>query len=227
MPTISISPIPIYNVRLFLIQIENRTILIDAGIPFTEGRLYQALRNRNTEPSQIHTILLTHGHLDHIGCLANLKAISGAEVVCHRSLKSILSSGKYEEAVPQVGAWKSLNRPVSALLGSGLKKITPNVVVDDELDLSRCGIPGVMIHTPGHSPGSCSILLNGVCFVGDLLREVSPGKYDTGLFYHDRDQILASLRRVAEHDPEIIYLSHGTTMTGEELDLFLEKEGRL
>lgn len=227
MPTITVSPVPIFNVRVFLIRVEQRVILIDAGIPFTEGRLYQALRNREIDPSQIDSILLTHGHLDHIGCLANLKAISGAAVVCHHSLESILTSGKYEEAIPQAGAWKSLNGPISALLGSGLRKVTPSVVVDDELDLTRFGIPGVMIHTPGHSPGSCSILLEeGICFLGDLLREVSPGKFDTGLFYHDRNQIIDSLMRVSDHDPEIIYLSHGRTMSGEDLRQFLEKEGR-
>ena len=69
---------------------------------------------------------------------------------------------------------------------------------------------GKIIHTPGHSPGSCSIILdNGEALIGDLVRENSFGRIDTGLFYDNRDQIFDSLVMVSSLNPSTIFLSHG------------------
>lgn len=216
--------IPILNVKVFLIQSLRGYTLIDTGIPFHTRQINRALQTLDIELGDIQTIILTHGHLDHIGCLAYLKSRSGAAVICHRTVGSILEGGGYEKAVPRVFGWKLLNPIVSALLGKGLTPVHPDQILDESLDLGEFGLNGRVLHTPGHSPGSCSIILDcGVCFIGDLLRERSPAFFDTGLFYHDRDQILTSLRKVAALGPETIYLSHGTTMSGYDLEKFLSR----
>ncbi len=217
-----IFPIPILNVNAFLIQSRLGYILVDTGIPFQEKRILRALIDLDLKLTDIHAIILTHGHLDHIGCLAQVQKQTGASVICHRSLESTLKIGGYEQAIPRVWIWKVFNPLVSAVLGKRMKPVEPQQVVEDCLDLREFGLNGVILHTPGHSPGSCSLLLeNGIYFIGDLLRGRSPGIFDTGLFYHDRDQILASLEKIASRQPRLIYLSHGTTMSGEDLDRFL------
>ena len=219
----SFIPIPIFNVKIFLVQTPAGFILIDSGIPLQEKRINHALYKLGINPGDIKLILLTHGHLDHIGCLEFLKRISGAELVCHHSLTQVLEGGSYEEAIPRTAGWKLFNSSVSRILAGGLKPVQPDYDYQDRFDLSKVGINGEMIHTPGHSPGSSSIYLEGgICFLGDLLREPSPGKYDTGLFYHDRDQILSSLELISALKPALIFLSHGTTMSGSELTKFLQ-----
>lgn len=219
-----IFPISLLNVRIFLVQTQHGYALIDTGIPFHEERIMRAFKSLGVDPLDIHTIILTHGHLDHIGCLAYVQEHSGAVVICHRSLKSTLESGGYEAAVPRVWGWKIINPILSALMQKRLRPIQPDMVVDESLDLFEYGLSGRMLHTPGHSPGSCSILLDsGICFIGDLMRENPAGSYDTGLFYHNRDQILSSLKKIAALKPKLIYLSHGTTMTDSELEKFIEQ----
>lgn len=219
-----IFPISILNVRIFLIQSQHGYALIDTGIPFHEERIIRVFKSLGVDLTDIHTIILTHGHLDHIGCLAYIQEHSGAVVICQRSIASTLEAGDFEEAVPRVFYWKLLNPLVSALLGKWLKPVQPQRFVDISLDLNEFGLKGRVLHTPGHSPGSCSILLDeGTCFLGDLLREASPGIYDTGLFFHNRQQILTSLAKIATHKPHTIYLSHGTTMTGRELESFISQ----
>lgn len=219
-----IFPIRTGNVRIFLIKSQHGYHLIDTGHPFQERRIKRILRSHGVKPEDIRTIILTHGHLDHIGCLANLKAHTGAVLICHRSIQSALERGGYEEAVPRVLGWKLFNPLVSTLLRRRMKPVQPDRVIDDYLDLFEYGLPGSVIHTPGHSPGSCSILLeDGICFIGDLLRERSPGMFDTGLFYHDRGQILTSLKKIASLKPETLYLSHGTSLSGSDLDRFLDE----
>ncbi len=219
-----IIPIRTGNVRIFLVKSQHGYHLIDTGHPFQERRIERILRSLGVNPEDIRTIILTHGHLDHIGCLAYLKARSRAVLVCHRSIQSVLENGGFEEAVPRVLGWKLFNPIVSSLLRKRMKPVQPDRVIDDSLDLIEYGLPGRVIHTPGHSPGSCSILLEGgICFIGDLLRERSPGIFDTGLFYHDRGQILASLKKIAAFKPEMLYLSHGTNLSGSDLDRFLDE----
>ena len=109
MPQPRIFPISILNVRIFLVQSQQGYALIDTGIPFHEERIIRAFKSLGVGLSDIHTIILTHGHLDHIGCLAYIQAHSGAVVICQRSIASTLEAGDFEEAVPRVLGWKIIN----------------------------------------------------------------------------------------------------------------------
>ena len=108
---VAVFPIPILNVRIFLIPGKAGFILVDTGIPFMEERIFRALNTRGVKLQDIKLILLTHGHLDHIGCLAYLKHVTGAEVICHQSYADKLSKGSFEKAVARKGFWKVLMTP--------------------------------------------------------------------------------------------------------------------
>jgi glyoxylase-like metal-dependent hydrolase (beta-lactamase superfamily II) len=214
----------ILNVKVFLIQGSLGYFLVDTGIPGRENHLEQAFRSWGIDPGEIKYIILTHGHLDHIGCLAHAKKITGARVICQLTIVEQLTAGGYEQAVARVWYWKMLTRPVSKLLGPRLESVIPDLVVDDALDLAPLGLPGRITHTPGHSPGSCSILLeSGPALIGDLVRLNRKGEIDTGLFYDDRELIFQSLERVLQAGPELVHLSHGGNLPADELRSWLER----
>lgn len=218
-----VQPIRIINVNIFFIETEQGYILVDTGLPNSERKLDRAFQKFGVDPLSVHHIILTHGHLDHIGCLAYAKKITRAKVICHRSIAADLEAGKYEVAVARKTIWRIYNTLGSGLLGPKLKPVIPDFIVEDEFDLNKFGIPGKIVHTPGHSPGSCSIALdNGETLTGDLIRERKPGKFDLGLFFSNLETIIESLKKINSLDPEIIYLSHGTTMSRAEIKNFIE-----
>ena len=87
-----------------------------------------------------------------------------------------------------------------------------DVVIEDDYDLSQYGIPGKIIHTPGHSPGSLSVLLDtGEAFVGDLAMNMAPLRFTPGLpiFGDDIGSIKHSWGKLLERGVKTVYPAHG------------------
>lgn len=216
-------PINFGHVNIYLVKAEGGYIIVDAGMPNKNKQVDEVFREYGVDPKSVQLIILTHGHLDHIGSVAYVHEITGGKILCQHSFSSDLARGKYEPAVSHNFRGKFLNF-LSGFLGSKMEGTTPDIVVDEEFDLNEFGLPGKIIHTPGHSSSSLSIVLdNGEALIGDLIREESPGKVGFGMFYENKKTVLESLERVAAYDPRIIYLSHGTTINIDLLKNFIEQ----
>ncbi len=109
----------------------------------------------------IRSVLLTHGHFDHIAGCAELQA-AGAQIGCAEAEKSLLTS--------------------SANLAAEMGVRIPAFSVDftfqggDELDL--CGLKFTVLATPGHTPGGVCFLCGDSLFTGDTLFCESVGRTD-------------------------------------------------
>jgi glyoxylase-like metal-dependent hydrolase (beta-lactamase superfamily II) len=89
---------------------------------------------------------------------------------------------------------------------------SPDVVVEDELDLNPYGVAGKVIWTPGHTRGSVSVALeSGEAVVGDLVlpRFMAFGPPAIAFWSASREDSLASIRRVLGLRPSTILTSHG------------------
>lgn len=217
-----VHPIQHGGANIYLIETENGHILVDAGMPGQGKKLDEAFAEHGVDPKSVQLIVATHGHLDHIGSIAHAQQVTGASILCHRSFAGSLESGEFEKAVPRT---KNLGMRLMNYLSNWMSYTgtKPDIVIDYEFDLGDYGVAGKIIHTPGHSASSISIILEtGEALVGDMVRNDDPEEIGLGAFYEDKEVLLDSLERVAAYEPRIIYLSHGTTIDNGTLRSVIE-----
>ncbi len=155
------------------------------------------LRNVKDLELDIKSILLTHGHIDHIGALKEVKEATGAEVTIHT-----------DEA-------KSLQeQPLSKLLGLSYPTPLPLdrlLQGEDSIDIGNLHF--LVLHTPGHSLGCICLLGQGVIFSGDTLFNYGIGRADLpGGSY---SQLMNSIhtRLMTLPDNTAVYPGHGPDTT--------------
>jgi hydroxyacylglutathione hydrolase len=173
-------------------------------------RLHQLLDTRD-----IRLIVATHGHFDHIGAARQLREAIGAPLAIHREDARWLREGLVEWPAG-VTRWGKIFRTVFGPLMIpfiNVPALEPDVIVgDDGLDLEPYGVAGRVVHTPGHSAGSVTVLLEGgEAFVGDLTMNGPPMtlKPRFGIFAQDAAQVPLSWRHVLELGARTIYPAHG------------------
>jgi hydroxyacylglutathione hydrolase len=146
-------------------------------------------------------ILITHGHFDHLGGVADLAEGSGAPVYMPEGERELLE--RYSEFAP---------------LGAPGRAYTPDHLVAGGETLELAGMTFECLAIPGHSPAHVAYHADGSLFSGDLLFAGSVGRVD--LPGADWDTLLASVRMLAERYPPetVVYPGHGPRTTlGDEL----------
>lgn len=189
-------------------------ILVDTGPPGTGRAINGWLKTLPIGPEEIQLIVLTHGHADHVGSATRVKEFTGAKIVLHEADKEMFESGTV--VWPSAAStWGSVTRlllkPLTPLFRfSGCK--VDIVIGDDGLELAEYGIQGRVIHTPGHTPGSVSVLLNnGDAFVGCMTHNSPPFRLGPGLpiFAEDLPKLKESWSVLFDQDVRMIYPAHG------------------
>ncbi|MFV2196988.1 MBL fold metallo-hydrolase [Nocardiopsis sp. LOL_012] len=204
----AVVPVPLGASTAYAVRGE-RTVLVDTGFPGGEDRLLTRLRKAGVAPSSISLIVLTHCHPDHAGGAAGLKRRLGVPVAVHEAEAAWAESGTSE-------LYRPLNlfgRLLDRTLDTGFPGFTPDVVLTGGADLAAHGAGADVLHTPGHTPGSITLLCreSGDAVVGDLLagsmvRRDRPGP---PFLAQDTAELWRSARRVLEAGPRRFLFGHG------------------
>jgi len=187
--------------------------LVDAGFDGFAPRVAWGLRHMGLAPSDLKLIIITHAHVDHIGALSDIVRGTGAAVAVHELEAEYVRTGQ-----PLMPRGLTPRGRITVALGNRhpealrVRAVEPKVIVRNELDLAPWGLAGRVVETPGHSPGSVSVVLeDGRAYVGDLVvnsfRPMLPLR--TSCFGDSPEEMPVSWRKVLDLGARVICPGHG------------------
>ena len=177
------------NTNTFLIPCTCGYLLVDTDYAGSLPAFYRAIKQNGIRVSDIHYVLATHYHPDHMGLIPDLMK-QGVKLLLLDTQRESVHFSDYIFARDRL--------PFAPIDET---KATVISCAESREFLAGIGIDGEIISTPSHSPDSISLVLDsGDCFVGDL----QPREYGDV----ENDAVKADWTRVMSFQPQRVFYSH-------------------
>ena len=205
---------------------EDGIIMVDACTSNHGKKFLKRLKDLSINPGDISLLLLTHGHIDHIGSASEFKKLTGCKVAINHREKDWVEKA-LKSVPPGVNLWGKVCAAIGSVVLPFIKLPSTEVdlvLEDEDYSLEPYGIHGRVIHTPGHTYGSMSLLLDtGDAFVGDLAVNGLPMRIGPGMpeVAESADAVKESWRLILSKGAKKIYPTHGKHFSADVLKKFL------
>ena len=207
-------PYRLGGVNCYLLRKGVEYFLIDTGSSNARRELEEQLRTKGCQPGNLKLIILTHGDFDHTGNAAYLRKKYASKIAMHLEDSGMSEQGDmlFNRRLGNAFTRALIKITASCLFGFGrAERFKPDLYIDEVFALSEYGLDARIIHTPGHSKGSISILTSDRdLFCGDLC--VNGNREDNARMNTIVDQktyMNESTRRLKDLNIRTIYPGHG------------------
>jgi hydroxyacylglutathione hydrolase len=207
--------------NVFLVCSQDASILVDTSWQFARSKLQASLDGFDFHTYRSLTALfLTHAHFDHAGNAAWVHERYRPKLIVQENEVPFLCNG--DNALP--AGTNFLARLILPRFG-GLGKLLvryppayPDIAFDNRMDLSNLGFDAYLLHTPGHSAGSSSLILGGeIALVGDAMFGVFPHSAFPP-FAEDPQLLVRSWKKLLETGCQLFIPAHGKGISRDVLE---------
>lgn len=175
----------------YLVPTADGWLLVDNDWP---GRFIQtagALKRAGIRISDVKYLLNTHYHLDHAGLSQEFKKQGATLLILETQVAHIKLDESFTQG-PSLAAFQPITLDGTVVLKES----------ESRTYLNKIGLRGEILSTPGHSPDSITLIVDGLgAFVGDM----PPFEY-LPIFHNS--ELDASWRKVLAQDPPMIFPAH-------------------
>ena len=190
MPAVSIVNVGYRSTNYWVISAGRSRVLVDLGWPGTIGTMRANLGRADIPLQEIRYGLATHYHIDHAGLAQDLKDAGVRLLVI-------------DVQVPFIPLMKRHIKPQDQFTDISLHGNVVISIAESRPLLQRLGIAGEVLHTPGHSDDSVSVLLDdGQVFTGDLTDPSMVG-------FENPDVVRASWQLLKDRGATEVHAGHG------------------
>lgn len=202
---------PLGRANAFIIR-GKRPIVVDTGYPGSAPAIIDRLKENGIDPKSVSLILITHGHADHFGSAADLKKQTGAPIAVHKLDAEALIKGEDPPLKPTGAIGRLFISLMSKRSPAKAPPVKTDIIIENDMDLSKFGVEGKVIHTPGHTAGSLAVLLpGGKIIVGDTIMRgiIRSWQPNYPLFADNMFQLKESIKLILRQKPSKIFSGHG------------------
>lgn len=230
------TPFPVGDVNIYLILQEPIT-LIDTGIKTPESleALRVGLRKHKISFTDVKRILLTHTHFDHCGLARIIKDESpDVEIFVHdwesgdifgrdereENERLLVRAGVPEDAILKINEFYEMSGAFFDVINrDDFSTLRDEMLIEFERETLK------VLHTPGHTAGSCSFLresnrtiIGGDCIIEKLTPNpiLTANPLDKTARFHSLGEYMVSLAKIRSFAPTLIYCGHGEVVTDYE-----------
>ena len=204
------------EVNCYLIKTNIGFILIDTGLPKKRSLLLRELESVGCISSNLNLIIITHGHFDHNGNTSFISKKYGSKIAMHLGDLGMAESG--DMFINMKGIKISLIRGLLPFIGMDrYDSFKPDLILENNSELSIFGLESKVIHLPGHSKGSIGILtVDGDFFCGDLF--VNNKRPEKNTLIDNQVEYDESISKMFNLKIRYIYPGHGKPFKIDELN---------
>lgn len=227
-------------VNWVLLVEDDQVSLVDTGYPGDADRVEESLAAIGNRVEDVAAILVTHAHVDHVGSVERLLALTGAPVLMSEEETRHARRDYLQQATETDVARAALRNP--RVLPWALRIMRLGATKDVRISAPRVAPPGVpldvpgrpvLVPTPGHTSGHAAYSLPaaGAVCTGDALvtGHATTGRDGPqllpGFFTHDAPLLSSSLDAIAALDADIVLPGHGPVWRGPAGDAVARARG--
>jgi len=200
--------LPIVNSVLF--ETDEGLVLIDTGMGVGGPAILEVMRKVSSKP--LHTIIYTHGHVDHCyGTWALIEAGEKPQIIAHEAILD-----RFNRYIRLRGSLANyMSQPLESLPKTKEDIVWPTKTFHDKLELTIGGEKFILKHHRGETDDHLYVWVPGrkIIVSGDFYQGFLPNAGNGKRIQRYPEEWAAALREMADLNPEILLPNHGEAMT--------------